>query len=187
MFVGLLVALPRGACDFERYAECQPRALKVSSTRPWGYVCLSRPTHRPLFEPEVVKATDVHLPPDELVPGITVNGASRAYPVWVLNSREIVDDVVGGVPVLAMWCLRCHSAVVFSRNVNGKTYLFSNSRGLYMAALSMDDLETGSFLEADLWRRGSRRARGQKADDAPGRVGIVVRHATVNFGRQDRL
>lgn len=149
MFVGLLVALLRGACDFERYAECQPRALKVSSTRPsWGHVCLSRPTHRPLFEPEVVKATDVHLPPDELVPGITVNGASRAYPVWVLNSREIVDDVVGGVPVLAMWCLRCHSAVVFSRNVNGKTYLFSNSRGLYMAALSMDDLETGSF-----WRQ----------------------------------
>ena len=35
--------------------------------------------------------------------GVEINGESKAYPVGPLNYREMVNDVVGGVPVLVTW------------------------------------------------------------------------------------
>jgi hypothetical protein len=35
--------------------------------------------------------------------GITIDGDSRAYPVWVLSSHEVVNDVVGGRHVAATY------------------------------------------------------------------------------------
>ena len=35
--------------------------------------------------------------------GLAINGEAKAYPVEVLNFREMVNDVVGGVPVLVTW------------------------------------------------------------------------------------
>jgi hypothetical protein len=39
----------------------------------------------------------------ELVIGVEINCESRAYPVGPLNRREMVNDVVGGVPILVTW------------------------------------------------------------------------------------
>ena len=35
--------------------------------------------------------------------GVAINGESKAYPVGPLNFREMVNDVVGGVPILVSW------------------------------------------------------------------------------------
>ena len=40
---------------------------------------------------------------DETVLGLSINGEHRAYSVPYLSSREIVNDVVGGVPVAVTW------------------------------------------------------------------------------------
>ena len=40
---------------------------------------------------------------DETVLGVSINGDHRAYSVPYLSSREIVNDVVGGVPVAVTW------------------------------------------------------------------------------------
>ncbi len=40
---------------------------------------------------------------DETVLGLSINGDHRAYSVPYLSSREIVNDVVGGVPVAVTW------------------------------------------------------------------------------------
>ena len=40
---------------------------------------------------------------DELVMGVEINGDARAYPVGYLRSREMVDDEIGGTPVLVTW------------------------------------------------------------------------------------
>ena len=40
---------------------------------------------------------------DELVIGLVIGGEARAYPVTTLNRREMVNDVVGGTPVLVTW------------------------------------------------------------------------------------
>ena len=40
---------------------------------------------------------------NELVLGLSINGDSRAYPIPMLSSHEIVNDVVGGEPVAVTW------------------------------------------------------------------------------------
>ena len=41
--------------------------------------------------------------PDEQVLGLSIGGEQRAYPIWMLSRHEIVNDVVGGVPVAVTW------------------------------------------------------------------------------------
>ena len=42
-------------------------------------------------------------PARETVLGVSINGDHRAYFVSQLSSHEIVNDVVGGVPVAVTW------------------------------------------------------------------------------------
>ena len=40
---------------------------------------------------------------NDFVLGFDINGEAHAYPIRLLNVREMVNDVVGGVAVLATW------------------------------------------------------------------------------------
>lgn len=64
---------------------------------------LPRDAIAPIYRPQFVPAGQARLRADELVLGVELNGEARAYPITVLNSREMVNDVVGGVPILATW------------------------------------------------------------------------------------
>jgi hypothetical protein len=35
--------------------------------------------------------------------GVSINGESRAYSIPFLSGREVVNDVVGGVPIAVTW------------------------------------------------------------------------------------
>ncbi len=37
---------------------------------------------------------------DELVMGVEIDGQAKAYPVTLLNFREMVNDELAGVPIL---------------------------------------------------------------------------------------
>ena len=39
----------------------------------------------------------------DAVVGVEIAGDSRAYPVAILSSREIVNDKVGGIPIAVTW------------------------------------------------------------------------------------
>ena len=58
---------------------------------------------RPVYEPIFAAGKLTSLEPGELVIGVEIGGESKAYPVGPLNRREMVKDVVGGVPVLVTW------------------------------------------------------------------------------------
>ena len=45
------------------------------------------------------------LPENEPVIGLVINGDARAYPLRILIWHEIVNDVVGGVPVAITYAL----------------------------------------------------------------------------------
>jgi hypothetical protein len=64
---------------------------------------LGRDSIRPVYEPEFVPADQVQLADDELVLGIEIDGEAKAYPISVLNFREMVNDELAGVPILATW------------------------------------------------------------------------------------
>lgn len=61
---------------------------------------LGRDAIRPIYSPEFVTADQANYSDDELVMGVAIEGAAKAYPVGVLNSREMVNDELGGTPIL---------------------------------------------------------------------------------------
>lgn len=50
-----------------------------------------------------VAEADLEYAADELVMGIEINGEKRAYSTAMLSGHEIVNDVVGGVPLAVTW------------------------------------------------------------------------------------
>jgi hypothetical protein len=72
---------------------------------------------------------------------------ARAYPLQILIWHEIVNDVVGGRPVLITFCPLCNTAIAFDRTVNGKTLDFGVSGFLRNSDLVMYDQLTESFWQ----------------------------------------
>ena len=64
---------------------------------------LAKDDIRPIYNPVLVTAEDSPMLDNDFVLGLEVNGEAHAYPIRLLNGREMVNDVVGGVPVLATW------------------------------------------------------------------------------------
>ena len=64
---------------------------------------IPRDSIRPIYEPAFITPAEAELKNADLVIGLSLNGDSRAYPVHILRRREMVNDVVGGVPILATW------------------------------------------------------------------------------------
>ena len=83
---------------------------------------------------------------NEPVLSLTVGGETRAYPLRVMTWHEIVNDVVGGVPVAVTYCPLCNSGVAFQRTVTGHGVLsFGTSGLLYADNLVMYDRQTESL------------------------------------------
>ena len=53
----------------------------------------------------------------EPVISLEIDGQARAYPIQILIWHEIVNDVVGGVPMVVTFCPLCNTALVFERTV----------------------------------------------------------------------
>ena len=64
---------------------------------------ISRDAILPIYEPAFASGELADLDPGELVMGVEIDGESKAYPIGPLNYREMVNDVVGGVPILVTW------------------------------------------------------------------------------------
>ena len=64
---------------------------------------LTRDAIRPIYDPQFADAVDSPLQADELVMGVAIQGEAKAYPVTVLRFREMVDDKLGGLPILVTW------------------------------------------------------------------------------------
>ena len=66
-----------------------------------------------------------------------------AYPINILNFHEIVNDTIGGVPVLITYCPFCFSGVVFNRELDGQALTFGNTSALFQPDLVMSEHQTG--------------------------------------------
>ncbi|MEX2245158.1 MAG: DUF3179 domain-containing protein [Dehalococcoidia bacterium] len=99
-------------------------------------------------EPQFVAVADVDfLDPREPVLAFAWNGDARAYPVQILMWHEIVNDVVGGEPVMVTYCPLCNSSVVFKRTVAGVVHDFGVSGLLRNSDLVMFDRQTESWWQ----------------------------------------
>ena len=84
----------RGTTSEVRYA------LEVGGSL---HTLIPRDSIKPIYEPTFIRPAEAGLMNADLVIGLSLNGDSRAYPVHILRRREMVNDVVGGVPILATW------------------------------------------------------------------------------------
>ena len=100
------------------------------------------PIDRPVYGDA---SAGVWLAPDDLVLGYVAGGQAYAYPFKILNYHEIVNDDLGGVPVLISYCPLCRSAIVYDRRVDGDVLSFGNTSALYESDLVMVDRTTGSY------------------------------------------
>ncbi len=80
----------------------------------------------------------------EKVLAVVINGDVRAYPIRILNWHEIVNDVVGGIPIAATYCPLCGTGLTFDRRLpDGTVLTFKVSGRLYKNDLVMYDVESG--------------------------------------------
>ncbi|GAB4225592.1 MAG: DUF3179 domain-containing protein [Methyloligellaceae bacterium] len=105
-----------------------------------GIPSIDKPKFIPVKEEKEVGAT-------EPVVGFALNGDARAYPLRILMWHEIVNDVVGGVPVTVTYCPLCNSAIVFDRRLDGKVLDFGTTGKLRNSDLVMYDRQTESWWQ----------------------------------------
>jgi hypothetical protein len=103
------------------------------------------PLDRPLFE-TIAEAESV-MNALEPVVTIEINGQARGYPLAILTWHEVVNDVVGGVPVVVTFCPLCNSALAFNRMLEGRVFDFGVSGNLRNSDLIMWDRQTQTWWQ----------------------------------------
>lgn len=71
----------------------------------------------------------------------------RAYPIRYLTWHEIVNDVVGDIPVSVTFCPLCNSAMVFDGRLNGQVLTFGVSGKLRNSDMIMYDRPSESWWQ----------------------------------------
>ena len=92
-----------------------------------------------------VEDADEWIEDNELVLALEHNDIKRVYPLQILVWHEIVNDNVGGDPVLVTYCPLCGSGIAYNPVINGKTYDFGTSGKLLDSNLVMYDRPTNTY------------------------------------------
>lgn len=81
-----------------------------------------------------------YLRPDEQVFGLTLGGESRAYPLRILSWHELVNDRLGGQPIVLSFCTLCGSGIFYrALATDGEALRFDTSGLLYRSNKLMVD------------------------------------------------
>ncbi len=132
-----------------------------------------------LDDPKTVSAKEATWSDDQLVIGVASGGEARAYPLALLVWHELVNDHLGGRPLLVSYCPLCGTALVFDRRVDGQARRFGVSGLLYRSDLLMYDRETES-----LWSQITARA---ETGPSLGRRLSLTRSRTMRWGDWKQL
>jgi hypothetical protein len=129
---------------FKRFLDSRrPSRLRMELVE-WGGVKVDGIAT--LDAPKLIGAAEAtYLTPDEEVFGVSILGDARAYPLRILDSHEIVNDVVGGIPVALTYCALCGSGILYRTTVSGRTYAFGTSGLLYESNKLMYDRQTDTL------------------------------------------
>lgn len=81
---------------------------------------------------------------DEVI-GVAIGNESHTYPIKLMNYHEVIDDIVGGVPIVVAWCPLCGTAIAYERTVDGTVLTFRTSGYLYRNNKVLFDVQTASL------------------------------------------
>jgi hypothetical protein len=83
---------------------------------------------------------------DDMVLGMEANAESAAYPVRQMAYHHLVNDTVGGVPVVATYCTLCHTGLIWKRTLDGRELTF-RLYGINNMNMLMRDEQTSSWWQ----------------------------------------
>jgi len=104
---------------------------------------------------------DDRLRSKELVVGVDVSGNPKAYPFKELAERQVVNDTYSGEDVLVYFENTTNTALVFDRNVDGRTLTFRLEGQPSGVQTILVDEETGSRWSAFTGRAIDGELRGK--------------------------
>ena len=111
---------------------------------------LERYRAEPVNKPHYVNVeeADAFLDPRDPAVALSVGSRARAYPLRYLVWHEVVNDVVGGKPLLVTYDPRTNAVQVFERRLLGAAISFSTVDALYRGGRILWDTLTQSW-----WRQ----------------------------------
>ncbi|MEO8360281.1 MAG: DUF3179 domain-containing protein [Vicinamibacteria bacterium] len=136
------------------YSNVDPRMASffTSSEKPrirldeidWGGVAVNGIP--PLDQPKTITAEQATFMGDKnVVFGLVVDGAARAYPKRILAWHEMALDTLGGVKLAVVYCTLCGTVIPYETVVDGRSFTLGTSGLLYRSNKLMFDLETKSL------------------------------------------
>ena len=105
------------------------------------------PIYQPVFMSLQEAAQLEWLTPDHPVAVVEVNGDARAYPLGILTYHEVVNDFIGGEPILVTYCPLCYTTLAFSREFEGNVLNFGTTGTVRNSNLIMWDDQTESWWQ----------------------------------------
>jgi hypothetical protein len=154
---GLLIYLGPAVAESDRWKVEWPRTNFAKHSVPLAELKSGGPTKDgispidiPQFTPLSLERTSSwlrQLEEREPVISLSIADDHRAYPLRVLIWHEIVNDIIGGQPVLVTYCPLCNSALVFQRTIDGEVLDFGTTGKLRHSDLVMYDRKTESWWQ----------------------------------------
>lgn len=110
--------------------------------------CARRDCIPSIDTPSFVSATQAsHLDENDLILGLDYAGKVRAYPAFILNRHEVVNDTLNGEHITITYCPLCGSGVAFKGEIDGRVATFGVSGLLHNSDLVLYDRETESMWQ----------------------------------------
>jgi hypothetical protein len=103
----------------------------------------------PIDQPSFVDVDQANewLEPVEPVVFVQVGEESHAYPLQILTWHEIVNDTLGGLPLVVTFCPLCNTAIAFERQVDNLLLDFGTTGRLRYSNLIMYDRQTETWWQ----------------------------------------
>lgn len=109
------------------------------------FAAASRGAIPALDRPELAGTSASFIQDTDRVLGVEIDGEARAYPFGILWWHELVNDTLGGQPILVSYCPLTGSGIVFDPRVGGEKRDFIVSGLLFNTNLMMLDRQTESL------------------------------------------
>jgi hypothetical protein len=117
--------------------------------------------------PRFVPAARAALKEADRVLGVHHKGVARAYPVLILNWHEIVNDRIGGDPIVVTYCPLCGTGMAFDGRVGGRELAFGVSGLLYNSDVLLYDRTTESLWSQIMSRAVTGPLKGTRLAPVP--------------------
>jgi hypothetical protein len=86
-----------------------------------------------LIKPEFIPAYEANawLPDSARVLGLLTGETAKAYPLFLLEQHEVVNDVSADEPIVVVYCNLANLAAIYERTIKGRVHTFGQSGYTY--------------------------------------------------------